>query len=301
MPSPTPPARVTRVPHDGLLLDVRDEGPVDGDPVVLLHGFPQGPEAWDRLLPALHDAGFRTLVPTMRGYGEQARPGAVSAYRTRALVDDVLAVLDAASVTRAHVVGHDWGGLLAWALAADAPARVASLAVVSTPHPAALQSAWRDQLRRSWYLAAFQLPWLPERLLAPDGRLWSWVARGLPDDLALAYTARIRDEQTRHAMLQWYRAMPLEVRRPSVRIGRIDVPTLYVWGARDPALGPVAAKATERYVRGPYRLEVLERAGHWIPERHPDQLAAALLPHLRQYPVAGPDVDSPGGAARGGE
>ncbi|MCU0266924.1 MAG: alpha/beta hydrolase [Actinomycetia bacterium] len=265
----------------GLTFDVHDAGPADGDPVVLLHGFPQGASCWRDVVPALHAAGFRTLAPDQRGYSPRARPGATSAYRWRELVDDVLALLDAAEAPRAHVVGHDWGGGVAWVLGATAPDRVRTLAVVSTPHPAAMRgSLLHGQLLRSWYMGLFQVPWLAERLLAPDGRFWSAVRDDLPDDFAAGYAERMRDRAARTAALAWYRAIPAEVTRPSVAVGPVDVPTLYVWGDRDPALGAAAARATRECVRGPYRFEVLAGAGHWIPETRGPELAVLLLEHL---------------------
>ena len=154
-----------------LVFDVHDSGPADGEPVVLLHGFPQDAGAFDRLAPALHSAGLRTLAPDQRGYSPGARPAGRSAYRVRALVDDVLALLDAAGLSSAHVVGHDWGGAVGWALAAWHPWRVRTLTVLSVPHPAAMAQAMvsSDQALRSSYMAFFQLPVVPERVLLAGG------------------------------------------------------------------------------------------------------------------------------------
>lgn len=266
----------------GLSFDVLDAGPPDGEPVVLLHGFPQSARCWRDVVPALHAAGLRTLAPDQRGYSPGARPTGVTAYRWRELVDDVLALLDAAGAQRAHVVGHDWGGGVAWALGASEPERVRTLAVVSTPHPTAMRrSLLHGQLLRSWYMALFQVPRLAERLLAPGGRLWSALVADLPADHAAEYAERMRDPAARAAALAWYRAIPAEAARPSLHVGLVDVPTLYVWGDRDPALGAAAARATADLVRGPYRFEVLPGAGHWIPETRGADLAVLLLEHLQ--------------------
>src|SRR3954463_14957615 len=155
-----------------LTFDVRDAGPADGTPVVLLHGFPQDSSSFDRLTPALHSAGLRTLAPDQRGYSPGARPSGRAAYRMRELTADVLALLDAAELGSAHVVGHDWGGIVGWALAAWHPERGRTLTAVSVPHPAAMARAFvtSDQALRSWYMGLFQLPVLPEQLLlAGDG------------------------------------------------------------------------------------------------------------------------------------
>ncbi len=176
-------ARLDGFTRDGLHFTVDDDGPRDGDVVVLLHGFPTDRTSWRHVAPLLHAAGLRTLAPDQRGYAEGARPPGRTAYRLEELVADVLALLDAAGVERAHVVGHDWGGALAWLLAGNHPDRVASLTVLSTPHPAALSRALKsdgEQRRKSWYILAFQVPWLPERLLA---RLFTTVVQrtGMPE------------------------------------------------------------------------------------------------------------------------
>lgn len=265
--------------RDGLTFDVRDAGPEGGEPVVLLHGFPQDAGAFDRLAPALHTAGLRTLAPDQRGYSPGARPAGRAAYRLRAVVDDAVALLDAAGLPSAHVVGHDWGGFVGWALGAWHPARVRTLTVLSVPHPGAFtQALWTSpQALRSGYMGFFQLPALPERALlarggAPLRRLL--VGSGLPAADADRYVARMREPGALSAALAWYRALPWDARDP---IGRVAVPTLLAWGTRDGALDRAGVEATGRFVRGPYRLEVLDDAGHWLPETAAERLAPMIL------------------------
>lgn len=159
---------IREVGHDGLVLSVRDEGSRSGEAVLLLHGFPQDGGCWDDVVPALHRAGLRTLAPDQRGYSPGARPDDVCDYRLERLTGDALAVLEACGVERAHVVGHDWGGALAWRLGAQHPARVMSLTVLSTPHPAALARSMGTSLQavRSWYTLAVQVPVVPEVVLS---------------------------------------------------------------------------------------------------------------------------------------
>ena len=262
--------------HD---FDVRVDG--DGEPVVLLHGFPQHAGCWDAVSRELVEAGFRTVALDQRGYSPGARPPGRRAYALSEAAADVLALLDELGADRAHVVGHDWGGAVGWRLAATAPARLSSLTSVSTPHPRALVRSLltSDQALRSWYMALFQLPVLPEWLLrAADGRLLRAMLRGT-GAAKRDYVERIREEGALTAALNWYRAIPFD---PGAD-GPVDTPTLYVWGARDPALGPAAAAATARYVTGPYTFVRLPRAGHWIPEREPAALLEPLLAHLRRY------------------
>ncbi|MCL3863108.1 alpha/beta fold hydrolase [Actinotalea sp. K2] len=267
--------------RDRMTFDVLDAGPVDGEAVVLLHGFPQDGTAYDRVVPLLADAGLRVLVPDQRGYSPQARPVHRSAYALGELVGDVLALLDAAGVRRAHVVGHDWGGGVAWALAGRHPDRVLSLTALSTPHPAAMRDAMRrsDQARRSSYMVLFQLPWLPEAALTADdgARLRASLRRsGLPAPVVEHYTARMLEPGALRAALSWYRGLPWSA---GTRAGRIDVPTVHLYGRRDPFFSLHCATATHEYVRGPFRSVGLD-AGHWLPETEPQQVADALLSHL---------------------
>jgi pimeloyl-ACP methyl ester carboxylesterase len=266
-----------------LAFDVRDSGPADGEPAVLLHGFPQDSRAFDRLSPALHSAGLRTLAPDQRGYSPGARPAGRSAYALRELVDDVLALLHAAGLESAHLVGHDWGGIVGWALAAWHPWRVRTLTVLSVPHPAAMSQAMlhSDQALRSSYIGFFQLPAVPERvLLAGHGAVLRRMLRqgGLPDDLVEAYVTRLRAPGALTAALNWYRALPLEARTP---VGTVRVPTLHVWGNGDAFLGRTAIEASAEFVAAPYQLEVLEGVNHWVPELAADRVGELLTAHVR--------------------
>ncbi|MCB9413541.1 MAG: alpha/beta fold hydrolase [Actinobacteria bacterium] len=276
---------MTTVPVNGFDFDVDISGPQDGEVVVLLHGFPQDRTCWRPLTERLNAAGYRTVAPDQRGYSPGARPKGVAEYRLGPLTSDVTGLLDALDIDRAHVVGHDWGGAVAWALASDAPARVRSLTVLSTPHPAAMQRAMirSTQGLKSWYMGLFQVPHLAETLLAPSRPMWRAVMRGLPADSVARYTANVAEPGALTAMLNWYRAMPRDVVKPSLPMHRIEVPTLYIWGRRDPALGEAGALATADYVTGPYEFVILPDAGHWLPEQAVDDVSAALLDHLATY------------------
>lgn len=271
--------------RDGLVFDVRDGGPPDGEPVVLLHGFPQDGTAFDALLPRLHAAGLRTLAPDQRGYSPGARPQGRRAYRLGEAVADVVALLDAAGIERAHVVGHDWGGGVAWALAAGRRARVRTLTALSTPHPAAMTRALvtSDQALRSYYMGLFTVPALPERLLlARGGALIARALRrgGLPPERAEHYVARLREPGALSGALAWYRALPWTVREP---VGRVRVPALHVWSTGDAFLGRAATEATAAHVDAPYRLEVLEGTPHWLPELAADRVGELLTAHVRAH------------------
>jgi pimeloyl-ACP methyl ester carboxylesterase len=269
--------------RDGLTFDVRDAGPGDGEPVVLLHGFPQDSTAWDRVAPALHQHGLRTLAPDQRGYSPMARPRGRAQYTLRETVGDVLALLDAAGLESAHVVGHDWGGIVAWGLGAWHPDRVRTLTALSVPHPGAMTKAMltSDQGLRSIYMGVFQLPVLPERLLlARNGAMLRRTLRsgGLDETLVDHYVRRMQEPGALSAALGWYRALPLAGRDP---IGKVRVPTLHVWSTGDTFLGRTATEATERFCDASYRLEVLDGVSHWIPELAADRVAELVTAHVR--------------------
>lgn len=275
-------ALLTSFRHAGLVFDVDDSGG-DGDVVVLLHGFPQSRSSWHQVTPPLVEAGYRVLAPDQRGYSPGARPRRRRDYALSHLVGDVVALADAAGAERFHVVGHDWGGAVAWGLGAAHPERLASLTSLSTPHPRAMAASLvrSSQLLRSWYMLAFQVPFVPERLLAQGGRMRKELeASGLPPD-QVEESARLMASGAARGALGWYRAIPFG--SPSLTAA-VTVPTLYVYGAQDFALGRRAADLTEHHVTGPYRYEVLEDVGHWIPEVG-ERLNPILLEHLAAHPV----------------
>jgi pimeloyl-ACP methyl ester carboxylesterase len=266
--------RIDRYRRDGLEFDVSDEGPLGGEVVVLLHGFPTDRTCWTRVTALLNDAGLRTLAPDQRGYSPSARPSGRAAYRLEELVDDVVALIDASGRERVHLVGHDWGGAVAWLVAGNHPDRVATVTAVSTPHPAALARAWRagtDQRLRSWYIAALQVPRVSEWALA-----WQFdraLARtGLPPEDTRRYAARLAHRDALTGPVSWYRA----VRSSHVRAHRVRVPAALVWGRSDPFLGRRAAELTHEHVTADYVFVELD-AGHWLPETRADDVARVIL------------------------
>ena len=266
-----------RFSRAGLTFDVTDRGAggeADRPTVVLLHGFPTNRTSWDQVSDRLVTSGLRTLAPDQRGYSPGARPtdGYPAAYAMSELVADVVALIDAAGVDRAHVVGHDWGGGVAWSVAGSHPERVASLTVLSTPHPAAMARAMRDpwQAVHSSYMGFFQLPRVPELALGRS-LTRTLVASGLPRATAEGYAGRMREPGALHGGLGWYRA--LRFSRGSAH--RIRVPTTFVWGRRDEYLGRRAAESTGAFVTGDYRFVEVDE-GHWLPELQPDVCAAEI-------------------------
>jgi pimeloyl-ACP methyl ester carboxylesterase len=275
-------SRLSSWARDGLLFDVRDSGPVDGEAVVCLHGFPQDGTAYDDVARRLATDGLRVLVPDQRGYSPGARPAGRSAYVLEVLADDVIALLDAAGVQKAHVVGHDWGGAVAWFLASRRSNRVRSLTVLSTPHPAAIRAEWwrSTQWLRSSYMAVFQVPGLPELMVSlATGRAFITGLRrsGLSGEQAAHYTARMREPGAIAGALGWYRSIPVSRGRGA---GRVAVPTTYVVGRRDPFFSSASVRRTAELVTGPRRLVELD-AGHWLPENCPGDVADAVRAQVR--------------------
>jgi pimeloyl-ACP methyl ester carboxylesterase len=271
--------RIASLSRGGLTFEVRDEGPLDGDVVVLLHGFPQLNKSWDQVVPLLHAQGLRTLAPNQRGYSPGARPRGRWAYRGSELSADVLALAELAGGP-VHLVGHDWGAAVAWATAVLAPEKVRTLTAVSLPHPGAFMAAMpRGQALDSWYIALFNLPWLPERMLS-SRRFSGWFFRrsGMTPAMLADYHRDIVEGGALRGGLAWYGAMALA--NPKVFNTHVQVPTTYVWSDGDVFLGRAGAQLCERYVDGAYTLKVIEGASHWLPDEQPQELASAILARI---------------------
>ncbi len=265
----------------GLRFDVSDTPPADGDPVILLHGFPEDRHCWDGVVAGLSRAGFRSLAPDQRGYSPGARPPARREYTLRLLCADLLALADQAGAGSFHLVGHDWGAALAWYAAAVHPERVRSLATLSVPHPSAFQRSMltSSQALRSWYMGFFQLPALPEAILsARHGTLMrtGLERAGLDPVSARRYAERAREKAMR-GPVNWYRALPYGA---ADRIGPVGVPTLFVWSDGDSYVTRKAAEYCKDFVTGPYRYEVLAGRSHWLAEEDPEAVAGLLVDHL---------------------
>lgn len=274
------PERITRFTRNALVFDVRDEGPISGTPVVLLHGFPQDSHSWDAVVPALHTAGFRTLAPNQRGYSPGARPRRRRDYRGEELAADIAALIAAVDAGPVHLVGHDWGAAAAWQVAAGYPDLIRTLTAVSVPHPAAMVRAIRTsrQAFRSWYMLAFQVPWIPELLLTKPALTRGILERmGQTPQRAARDQSNLADRTAARGAVHWYRGLPFTDRHATSR--PVRVPTLLVWSDRDKAIGPEGPELTERYVRAPYRLVTLPGVSHWIPDEAPEELAELILDH----------------------
>ena len=255
----------------------------DGADVALcLHGFPESRFSWRHQLPFLAARGWRAVAPDLRGYGESSRPTGRAAYRIERLVEDVAALFEALGARRRLLVGHDWGGVIAWA-AAIGHVPLDGLVVMNAPHPARfaavldIDTAVFGDLLRSWYVAFFQIPGLPERLLTAGGARAvgeAFKAAGLPTEVTDRYRAAAMRPGAARAMVDYYRANALGLLRP-MAAGRIAVPTLLVWGEADAALGVELAHGLEAYVED-LTVERLPGVSHWVQQEAPDAVNARL-------------------------
>jgi pimeloyl-ACP methyl ester carboxylesterase len=275
-----------RIPLGPLTFDAFVDGPPDGEPVLLLHGFPQSAASWRRVQPALAEAGYFVVAPDLRGYSPDARPTDAAAYAMENLVADVLGFADYYGWNTFHLVGHDWGGALAWHVAGRHGDRLRTLTAVSTPHPAAFLQAKHgpsadgdDQASKSKYMDDFRSPGFEDLLMAEDRGLLRLMVlgAGMDEESAEASLARFTTTEEVVGALNWYRgAEPAD----AAGMGPVTVPTLYLWSTDDIALGRTAAEATESCVDGPYRFVVLDGISHWIPEEAPEVVVKELLGHL---------------------
>lgn len=274
------PGELLRTDVGDLTFDVRVDGPEDGRPVLLLHGFPETSASWASVTPLLTQAGLRTYAPDQLGYSPGARPTEVGAYAVQNLAQVTADLMTALEIPVADVVGHDWGANVAWALAGWHADRVRSLTAVSVPHPGAYTAAFRadpEQKERSAYIRLFwQEGKAEEVLLADDARrLRRMFGDAVPEDSVDEYVAVLSAPGALTAALNWYRAMSSDA-----RVDPVEVPTTYVWSDGDVAVGRTAAEACAQFVTGDYRFVELTGVTHWIPEQAPEHLARAILDRI---------------------
>ncbi|HYE37599.1 alpha/beta hydrolase [Methylocaldum sp.] len=265
-----------------------------GPLVVLLHGFPEFWYAWRHQIPALAKAGFRVIALDLRGYNESEKPVGIRRYRVETLADDVLAIIHALGQERCAVVGHDWGGAIAWYLAMRHPEAVENLIVLNAPHPERFFQELRTlaQLRKSWYVFFFQFPWLPERLFrAGDYARLGHLLRTEPVRRDAFTEADIRCYQEALAQpgaltaaLNYYRALftrnLLQLRR---QIRPIHAPTLLIWGEQDRYLGVGLTQGLERWVPD-IQIERIPEASHWVQADAPEHVNSLIIGFLRKRP-----------------
>jgi pimeloyl-ACP methyl ester carboxylesterase len=266
-----------RVDVDGIRTEYEVTG--QGRPVLLLHGFPDSGRLWRHQVPALAGAGFQVIVPDLRGYGRSSKPEAIGAYSLPLLAGDVLAILAELNIAKAHMVGHDWGAALAWALASLAPGNVDHLVALSVGNPVTFRRTW-EQREKSWYMLLFQFPGIAERWLSEDNwanfRAW---ARHPDTDQVIA---ELEANGSLTPALNWYRANvpPESWVEPPIQLPPVQAPAMGVWSTGDLALTEVQMTDSAANVAGPWRYERLDGPGHWMQLEAPDQVNAMLLDFL---------------------
>lgn len=278
---------MTPVTVGDLTFDVRMAGPADGEVVILLHGFPQTSYEWRNQISALGEAGFRAVAPNQRGYSAGARPATIQDYAVPRLVEDIVGLADAVGAERFHIVGHDWGAIIAWAVAVAAPARVISASPVSVPHPDAFARVLGDptscQPEASSYFDVFVQPDSEDNFVANDNAGLRGFFAGIEEDAVEDYVQVLGSKAALGAALNWYRANIADRQVSGPAMGVVRVPTMFTWSDGDTALCIDGAELTEEYVDAPYRFEVIEGVSHWIPDLATDQMTELLLDHINTY------------------
>ncbi len=281
--------REHRLQLNGVTLQVLEYGSAKAEPIIFLHGFPDFSHGWRQQIPFFEEQGFRLFVPDQRGYNRSDKPSSVKEYSLDHLAGDILALLDHFELPQAHLVGHDWGGIVAWWLALKHPKRLKRVAILNVPHPQVLRDHLRHnrtQLRKSWYMLAFQLPWLPEKLLS-SGQFIHFqqsmshsARRGAitPTDLE-KYRAAWAQPGALTGMLNWYRAMFRTRPKPPASL-QVTLPTLLIYGGRDPFLGEELIQPSLAFcTQG--ELEVYPSAGHFTHLDENEEVNHRLLTFFR--------------------
>jgi pimeloyl-ACP methyl ester carboxylesterase len=268
-----------RMRGDGVTLAVQDEG--EGQPVVLLHGFPDSHHLWRHQVEPLNRAGMRVIAPDLRGFGESDKPEAIEDYAITKSVADMVAVLDQLEIDKAHVVGHDFGAPVAWALAAFVPDRVEKLVAMSVGHPETRRIRMIEQREKSWYMLLFQFSGVAEELLTRND--WQLFREWLRNDGDVEqYIADLSRPDALTAGLSWYRAnlAPHRELEAGPPVPNVAAPTLGMWSTGDNYLTEDPMLRSAEYVDGPWRYERIEGASHWLQLDQPDRVNELLVDFL---------------------
>ncbi len=273
--------RLERYHRGELSFDLIDSGPLEGEAVVLLHGFPETAQCWDQVRVQLNAAGFRTFAPNQRGYSLDARPEGRQAYRMQELLQDLDLLIDQINQP-VHLVGHDWGAIVAWEYAMHYPKKLKNLVVLSVPHPGAFLRVLltSDQLFKSYYIGLFQLPKLPELLFEKFPKIGLGLLKnsGMTKQQLEIFKTEMLEQGRLSYSLNWYRALPFNARFQ--RFDPVTVPTLFIGGTQDVAISDAGVKLNQRYVQAPYR-EVMLEANHWLPVQQAAVVSQLILEQIQ--------------------
>jgi pimeloyl-ACP methyl ester carboxylesterase len=272
------------ITNDGVPLRCMTDGSPERPLVVLLHGFPARWSTWRQTMRPLAQAGFYVAAPDLRGYGESAKPKGIQSYAIDRLVDDVTHVIHELGKDWAFIVGHDFGGGVAWATAMMRPEAVRALALLNSVHPVGFEQRIRypSQLARSWYIFFFQIPWLPELMLAQrDFQMvrHALAKDGLPPDTISDLLEGVRPEGALTATINWYRAVFRDGLRRRFQPRKVDVPAMIIWGDGERYLDPELADPPAGWVSN-VRTEHIHEASHWVHHDSPERVASLLIDHF---------------------
>jgi len=267
-----------RVDSGGVGIEVEVTG--SGRPVVLIHGFPDTGTLWRNQVPALADRGFQVIVPDMRGYGKSDKPEEVEAYSIPLVAGDLLAILDSLGLERAHIVGHDWGAAIAWAVGSLVPDRVDQLVALSVGHPSSFIDAGIEQREKSWYMLLFQFEGIAEKWLSNNdwANMRDWASHPDADDVI----AELEKSGSLTPALNYYRANvpPQALIEPPLQLPPVKASTMGVWSTGDIALTEKQMTGSEAHVEGPWRYERVDGPGHWMQLEAPNAVNELLLDFL---------------------
>lgn len=273
---------------NGIKLHIVQKGDSESPLVLLLHGFPEFWYGWRQQIDFLAGMGFRVVVPDQRGYNLSDKPKGIDAYRIDNLTLDIIGLIDALNYKKATIIGHDWGGMIAWQLAIKYPERLEKLIILNIPHPKVMKktllTSWR-QKRKSWYIFFFQVPWLPElissrinfallrKVLIKSSRRGTFSETDLKQ-----YQEAWSKKNALRSMINWYRAAFRTMFEKSVK-SYIDIPTLLIWGMKDFALiSDMAQPSIDLCRKG--RLVFIEEASHWVQHEEPDRVNSLIKDYL---------------------
>ena len=273
--------RIEQYQRDGLTFDVIDRGPLDGKPFVLLHGFPETNQSWQHTAEILNQQGYRTFAVNQRGYSLGAQPSKRRDYRSSALVKDINTLLDIIQEP-AYLMGHDWGAVVAWEIAQTYPEKIKHLITISVPHKAAFIRSMlsSNQLFKSYYIGLFQLPKIPELLFEKLPRIGLGLLKnsGMNKQQLKDFQKEMVQDKRLSTALNWYRALPFSSNKNLTK--PVTVPTLFIWGKHDTAIGEKSVKLNKDYVEAPYQ-EVIMDATHWIPVQNAQELTQHVLESIQ--------------------
>ena len=269
--------RIESFQREGFSFDVIDSGPWDGQPFVLLHGFPETNKSWQETAEILNQNGYRTFAVNQRGYSLGAQPQNRRDYRSSALVEDVNALIDMIQ-QQVYLVGHDWGAVIAWDVAQRYPEKIKHLITISVPHKAAFMRSMlsSNQLLKSYYIGLFQLPKIPELLFEKLPKLGLGLLKdsGMTAKQLEDFQQDIVEEKRLSYALNWYRGLPFSSNKNLTQ--PVYVPTLFIWGKHDSAIGSKSVALNHHYVKAAYK-EIVMDATHWIPVQNAKQLSQHIL------------------------